>query len=50
MLFEFRTLKKEAVKDLIESKIFDLASRKEFDQKLRDLRKENYVVEFDKAK
>jgi len=48
--FEFRTVKKEAVKDLIESKISDLSSRKDFDQKIRDLRKDNYVLEYEAVK
>ncbi len=50
MKFEFRMLNKEAVKDLVKSETHVLNSRKDFDQKLRELRKENYVVEFDKAK
>ncbi len=50
VLFEFRTVKKEAVKDLIESNTIDLASRKDFDQKLRELRKENYVLEYKPVK
>lgn len=48
--FEFRIVNKEIAKALIESKIVELNSRKEFDQKLRDLRKENYVLEFEVVK
>ncbi len=48
--FEFRTVKKEKVKDLIEKQFFDLNSRKDFDQTLRDLRKDNYVLEYEAVK
>ncbi len=48
--FEFRTIKKEKVKDLIESQTFDLNSKKEFDQTLRELRKNNYVLEYQAVK
>lgn len=48
--YEFRSVKKEAVKDLIESRTFNIASRKDFDQKLRELRIENYVLEFQAVK
>ncbi len=47
---EFRTVKKEAVKDIAETVIVDLASRKDFDQKLRELRKDNYVLEYQPVK
>jgi hypothetical protein len=49
-LIEIRTVKKETVKDLIESNTFDLASRRDFDQKIRELREENYVLEFHAVK
>lgn len=49
-MFEIRTVKKEAVKDLIESNTFDLASRRDFDQKIRELREENYVLEYNGVK
>lgn len=47
---EFRTVKKEDVKDLIKSEIVEMPSRKDFDQKLRELRKEHYVLEYQALK
>ncbi len=47
MRFEFHTVKKEKVKDIIESQFFDLNSRRDFDRTLRDLRKDNYVLEYE---
>ncbi|KPQ42205.1 MAG: hypothetical protein MPEBLZ_03255 [Candidatus Methanoperedens nitroreducens] len=47
---EFRTVTKESVKDLVKSEIIELASRKDFDKKLRDLRKDNFVLEYEVVK
>jgi len=48
MIFEFRILEKEAVKDKIKSVILDLDSKKDFDLQLKDIREKNYVLEFQK--
>lgn len=50
MKFEFRVLKKEKVKDMVESQFFDFNSRKEFDKILRELRENNYVLEYRNVK
>lgn len=47
---EFRTVTKESVKDLVKRETIALASRKDFDKKLRDLRKDNYVLEYEVVK
>ncbi len=47
---EFRQVKKELIKDLIQTDIVDLSCRKDFDQELRKRREENYVLEYQVAK
>ena len=47
MKTEFRMLNKEAVQNKIQTVTVDLNSRKDLYQKLRELRKENYVVEYE---
>ncbi len=50
MMFEFGIVKKELVKDKIERVTVDLSSRQAFDKKLRELRQENYVLEYQSVK
>ena len=47
---EFRTVTKESIKDLVKSEIIELGSRKKFDKKLRELRKDNFVLEYEIVK
>lgn len=43
---EFRQVRKELVKDLIQISVIELSSRKDFDMELRERKKDNYVLEF----
>ncbi len=47
---KFRYLRKEDVESLMKADIVEMRSRKDFDQKLRELRKEHYVVEYEAVK
>lgn len=47
---KFRYLKKTVVEALMETDIVEMPSRKDFDQKMRELRQEHYVVEFESVK
>lgn len=44
---KFRKVPKAKIEDLIETDIFELPNKKAFDAKLKELRQDNYVLEYD---